>query len=213
LRYRAFVCRACALAINIVLGKWVLGKWVAAAFAVRDRAGMKSLTLHPDCNAGPITSVSAEIAATDGGCRARFRFDGDITAIKVPTAAHGERTDNLWKTTCFEIFWQPRSGNGGDTYYREFNLSPSSLWACYDFDAFRAAMRDAPVEAISISCLHNDQSLTLEADIASALPTPADVALNAIVEDKDGNIQFWALAFADGKAEFHSEVCRQIRLV
>ena len=42
--------------------------------------------------------------------------------------------------------------------------------------------------------------------------TPADVALNAVVEDVDGNIQFWALAFADGKPEFHSEVCRAMKL-
>ena len=169
---------------------------------------MHSLILHPDCAEGPIRSVSAQIEPTADGCRARFRFDGDVTAIKIPVSTASERTDNLWQTTCFEIFWQPR----GDTYYREFNLSPSSRWACYDFDSFREGMRDAPVEAISISSSHNDGELVLEANIASKLPLSADVALNAVVEDKDGNIQFWALAFEDGKAEFHSTVCRAIAL-
>ena len=171
-------------------------------------ANMRSLILHPECEAGPIQSVSAEIVGTKDGCRARFRFGGDISAIRVPEPAAGERTDNLWQTTCFEIFWQPR----GDAYYREFNLSPSSRWACYDFDSFREGMRDAPVETMGISCTHDDQVLELEAEIASSLPVPADVALNAVVEDKQGNIQFWALAFPDGKAEFHSEVCRAIHL-
>ncbi len=116
--------------------------------------------------------------------------------------------DNLWQTTCFEIFWQPEGG----AYYREFNLSPSSRWACYDFDDFRLNSRDAPVSDIAIACSFTDDELVLTASIGSQLPLPASAALNAVVEDLDGNIQFWALAFPDGKPEFHSEVCRQLVL-
>lgn len=169
---------------------------------------MHQLVLHPDCAAGPITAVSALIEATDSGCRARFRLCGDISLIKVPLHAPAERTDFLWKTTCFEIFWQP----DGDTWYREFNLSPSSRWACYDFDDFRLNVRDGPVDAIAIATAYTADELVLEASIASDLALPAQVALNAIVEDLDGNIQFWALAFAPGKAEFHDRQCRALRL-
>ncbi|ABC63276.1 hypothetical protein [Erythrobacter litoralis] len=169
---------------------------------------MHELVLHPDCVAGPIKRVSAAIQPTPDGCRAKFRLDGDIGQIKVPVHAASERMDNLWKTTCFEIFWQPHGGSS----YREFNLSPSSRWAAYDFDGFRENSRDAPVPAIAIACAAHDAKLELEAGIASALPLPADVALNAIVEDVDGNIEFWALAFADGKPEFHSDICRALTL-
>lgn len=169
---------------------------------------MQKLVLHPSCRPGPITSVTAAIHPAPRGCRAKFAFSGEISRIKVPILAPSERMDNLWKTTCFEIFWQPHGGS----YYREFNLSPSSRWACYDFDDFRLNSRDAPVEAISISSSHDDAMLELEAEIASALPLPADVALNAIVENMDGNIQFWALAFEQGKPEFHSAVCRALTL-
>ena len=185
------------------------GKWVAAPFLVRDRVTMHSLVLHPDCAAGPIAAVSADIESTVDGCRARFRIQGGIARIKIPGHAASERMDNLWKTTCFEIFWQPLDG----TYYREFNLSPSSRWACYDFDDFRLNRRDAPVEAIAISSSHNESELALEAEIASDLPQPAGVALNAIVEDMDGNIQFWALAFPAGKPEFHHVDCRALVLM
>lgn len=201
--------------------KFAVGKWpctavlfvkrsngLARAFCCANTHLMQTLILHPDCAAGPITNVQAEIEATKQGCKARFRFDGDISQIKVPMHAASERMDFLWKTTCFEIFWQPEGGQ----YYREFNLSPSSRWACYDFDDFRLNSRDAAVEAIAIACSHDGTSLQLEASIASELPLPAAVALNAIVEDNDGDIQFWALAFEDGKAEFHSEVCRAITL-
>lgn len=170
---------------------------------------MKPLMLHNTCDLGPIRCVTAQVSATDVGCEARFRLEGDVDRIKVPEAAPSIRTDDLWKTTCFEIFWQPIGG----TSYREFNLSPSGRWAAYDFDSFREGMRDAPVDAISLSVANASVdgagALELSANIACELPSPAQVALNAIVEHRDGALQFWALAFAPGKAEFHSEACRQ----
>ena len=169
---------------------------------------MHSLVLHPDCASGPFTSVTADLVPTPLGCLAEFRLHGDISAIKGPMQAVPVREDFLWKTTCFEIFWQPDGGS----WYREFNLSPSSKWACYDFDDFRLNSRDGPVEAIAVACAHNEAELVLRASISAELPDPAQVALNGIVEDLDGNIQFWALAFQEGKAEFHSEVCRQLRV-
>ncbi|MEP1420285.1 MAG: hypothetical protein ABJK59_00760 [Erythrobacter sp.] len=170
---------------------------------------MKPLMLHSSCDLGPIRSVTADVKDTDVGCEARFKLEGGVDQIKLPEAAPSIRTDDLWKTTCFEIFWQPIGG----AYYREFNLSPSGRWAAYDFDAFREGMRDAPVDAISLSVAQNSSDgvgeLELVASIASELPTPAQIAINAIVEHEDGALQFWALAFGPGKAEFHSEACRQ----
>ncbi|MFM7404368.1 MAG: hypothetical protein ACKO1N_09850 [Erythrobacter sp.] len=167
---------------------------------------MHPLMLHVACDLGPIRAVTASITATPHGCDAEFRLDGDCSAITVPPSAMPERMDNLWKTTCFEIFWQPLGGTG----YREFNLSPSGRWAAYDFDSFREGMRDAPVEAIAIACSQDEAGLILKASIAADLPDPAQVALNAIVEHPDGSLQFWALAFSPGKPEFHSEACRAV---
>ena len=169
---------------------------------------MEQLILHPSCKPGPMSRISAAIQPTPDGCRARFLMEGDVGRIKMPTHSHSQRQDNLWKTTCFEIFWQPEGG----TYYREFNLSPSSMWAAYDFDDFRLNGRDAPVGAIAIACGKHDAKLDLEVSIASELPTPASVALNAVVEDLAGNIQYWALAFPEGQPDFHSKVCRTKKL-
>lgn len=166
---------------------------------------MKPLMLHNTCDLGPIRSVTAEVEATEVGCEARFMLEGAVDRIILPEPAPSVRTDNLWKTTCFEIFWQPI----GAPSYREFNLSPSGRWAAYDFDSFREGMRDAPVDAISLSVAQEEGGLVLKASIACELPTPAQVALNAIVEHQDGALQFWALAFPPGKPEFHSEACRQ----
>jgi hypothetical protein len=162
--------------------------------------------LHRTCDLGPVRSITADITATPQGCEAEFRIDGMVSEIVVPPMAQSERMDHLWQTTCFEIFWQPIGG----TYYREFNLSPSGRWAAYDFDAFREGMRDAPVNAIALACSQNTEGLVVRASIAADLASPAQVALNAIVEHPDGSKQFWALAFPPGQPEFHSEACRQL---
>jgi hypothetical protein len=165
---------------------------------------MKPLILHPQSAAGSIVRIDAEIEATPTGCRARFGAEGDVARIKIPTPqADRGRFDDLWRTTCFEIFWQPAGG----TYYREFNLSPSTRWACYDFDDFREGMRNAPAK-VEIDVEVTADMLRLEAVIESDLPVSASVALNAIIEDADGVNRFWALAFQDGAPEFHSEICR-----
>jgi hypothetical protein len=167
---------------------------------------MHPLMLHVACDLGPVRAVTASISATAQGCEAEFVLDGHMPGIVLPAAAAPERRDNLWQTTCFEIFWQPL----GAKAYREFNLSPSGQWAAYDFDSFREGMRDAPVEAIAIACSQDEAGLVLRASIAADLPDPAQVALNAVVELTDGTKQCWALAFPPGKPEFHSEANRAL---
>lgn len=165
---------------------------------------MKPLILHPNCAAGSIVEINAEIEPTPTGCRALFVASGIVGQIKIPEhRSDRSRHDDLWRTTCLEIFWQPAAG----TFYREFNLSPSTRWACYDFDDFRAGMRDAPAK-VEIDVTVTSETLRLEAHIESDLPAPAAVALNAIIEDVDGVNRFWALAFDDGAPEFHSSACR-----
>ncbi len=167
---------------------------------------MHPLMLHVTCDLGPVRAVTASIVPTPQGCEAEFRLDGPVEHVALPPVATQARRDNLWQTTCCEIFWQPL----GETSYREFNLSPSGQWAAYDFDSFREGMRDAAVEAVVIACSQDDAGMTLKASIAADLPGPAQVALNAIVENKNGSKQYWALAFPPGKPEFHSEANRAL---
>ena len=167
---------------------------------------MNQLGLHPHCAPGSVVAIEAAIAPIPGGCRAVFVARGDIGRIAMPTVDQPGRCNNLWKTTCFEIFW---SHDG--TSYREINLSPSTRWACYEFDSFREGIRDAPAE-VEISVAVSETELRLEAEIISDLPLPATVALNAIIADDDGVNRFWALAFQPGAPEFHTEACRALRL-
>lgn len=169
---------------------------------------MHQLILHPDCAPGPVTSLRATFEPTAGGGRAQFSVEGDIARVRVPQHAISDRTDFLWQTTCFEVFWQPLGG----TFYREFNFAPSSRWASYDFDDVRQNGRNGPVDAIAIACSRSDHELVLEAAVTTPLLLPARVALNAVIEDIEGNIQYWALAFPAGRPDFHAEICRAVTL-
>lgn len=167
---------------------------------------MQPLMLHRECDAGPIRAVTATVRSTAGGCVAVFRLDGDIQGIVLPPQRPSVRTDDLWKTTCFEVFWQAI----GESRYREFNLSASGQWAAYDFAEYRDKTGEVPIDAISLACSYNDRELILKASITADLPAPAQVSLSVVIENANGALQYWAMAFPPGKPDFHSEACRQI---
>jgi hypothetical protein len=167
---------------------------------------MTLLVRHPDTPPGAIRNVDAELVRTADGVIATFRAIGDIAQLIVPDPKPGGRTDNLWKTTCFEVFV-----GGEGAAYREYNLSPSSQWACYAFDRSRDGMRDAPAE-VAIETSKDSKSLLLIARIKSDIPNPARIGLSAVIEEADGAIRYWAVAFASGKPDFHAEAARALLL-
>jgi len=166
--------------------------------------------LHRSCDLGPIRAVTARIDATATGFEAEFRLDGTLEGIVLPPSGPSIRADGLWKSTCFEIFWQ----GIGEEGYREFNFAPSGKWAAYGFDSYREGMREAAVNAIAVSCSHasarGSGEMVLRANVAADLASPAQVGLSAVIEHRGGGLQYWALAFAPGPPDFHSEACRQL---
>ncbi len=67
------------------------------------------------------------LSVGDAWVRLRWRIDG-VEKLVVPRFAGKGRADNLWETTCFELFLK---SPGGDAYC-EINLSPSERWAAYE---------------------------------------------------------------------------------
>jgi hypothetical protein len=165
-----------------------------------------SLYRHPDTPPGAIQSIDAELERTEGGAVATFHVLGDASKLVLPPTAAAERTDELWRTTCFELFVE--QGDGG---YREFNLSPSGAWAAYDFDDYREGMREAPAD-VALSFSNEGNRLTMIAVIDSEFPDFARVGLSAVVEEADGAIRYWATSFPPGKPDFHHEAVRSLIL-
>jgi hypothetical protein len=122
----------------------------------------------------------------------------------LPAPAAPVHTDGLWKTTCFEAFL---AGDGPD--YLEINLSPSSAWAAYLFDAPRTGMRPAPLPRPKMRVHKDEDELTLEAVIdlsgiaVLAKPPLWRVGLTAVVEETGGALSYWALAHPAPAPDFH----------
>jgi hypothetical protein len=174
---------------------------------VRDaKGGGVALVAHPDTPARAVKGVACTFVWRQPG---EWTFDFVVNAppgaLRLPAPAPPDRTDGLWHHTCFEVFLR----DPADGAYLEFNLSPSGQWAAYQFEGYRAGMRELDVPRPSI--------------IGSAVPTNVPVfsliatfehaslwrgltvraAVSAVIEEADGTKSYWALAHPPGKPDFH----------
>ena len=165
---------------------------------------MPSLYCHPDAPAGAIQSIDAELERMAGGAVAIFRVRGDVAKLVIPASAGPGRADDLWRTTCFELFV---SGQGAS--YREFNFSPSGQWAAYEFDDYRSGMRNIDAR-FETELYQENNELQFSIEIRTEFTNPAQVGLTSVIEETDGVLRYWSTAFAPGKPDFHAAAVRSL---
>ena len=157
---------------------------------------MAILTPHPDTIDPPGVRIEVEVERDGRSLWLRFVVEGDVDGVVWPADATGERTDDLWRRTCFEAFVAAEGG------YVEYNMSPSGQWASYRFDGPRAGMRPATEEATVLGLDGGSDMVALEGRIE--LPHGArQLALSAVIETVDGALSYWALAHPSAKPDFH----------
>jgi hypothetical protein len=157
------------------------------------------LKLHPDCRCRAVAAIAAELTRpTPDQLRLSFLVSGAIDAIKLAPPAAPERVDELWKTTCFEAFVGEPGGS-----YTEFNFSPSTQWAAYHFQSYRAALQNAPVAAAPRIEVRLDKARLELRTLATVAAQAKRLALSAVIEETDGAKSYWALAHPPGKPDFH----------
>ena len=118
------------------------------------------------------------------------------------------RADDLWQTTCFEVFLRAEGEEG----YREWNFAPSGKWAAYDFTGYRDGRTDADVREPYVRLEDNLTWFTLGATIGVETGRGWSLGLSAILEEQDGTKSYWALAHEPGKPDFHAPGCFAARL-
>lgn len=167
---------------------------------------MTLLSSHPANPPLVVSQVEAKIIGRDANwLRVRWRIEGSQELVVPPFAGKG-RADGLWQTTCFELFLKPKGG----APYVELNLSPSERWNAYDFDSYRAGMRERPFPR-EPECTMRQGSRFAIFDAAipvAGLPNhDCAMGLAAILEEEGGVKSYWALAHPEGKPDFHSAAC------
>lgn len=127
-----------------------------------------------------------------------------VDSLVVPAFAGRGRGEELWRTTCGELFLKDREGPG----YREFNFSPSERWAAYGFSGYREGMADIDIPAPGVSGQGGQHLFVLTALLDAAILGDSRLAgLSAVIEEKDGTKSYWALAHPAGKPDFHDPAC------
>ena len=160
-----------------------------------------ALTPHPDFPADAIAAIEVEIVrAGPERLELVYRAQGRIGDLLVPASADAARTDGLWASTCFELFANRADGQA----YCEFNFAPSSQWAAYAFDGYRAGMRELALETPLIETSATGDVFEFHVAVeASVLRAGALAALTAVIEETSGAKSYWSMRHAVGKPDFH----------
>jgi len=160
---------------------------------------------HPQTPSKAVTGISGTLMLQSAGrWNLGFTLEGSVAQLALPEPEAPQRKDELWKTTCFELFVRDPATEA----YLEFNLSPSGNWAAYAFDGYREGMCELDVAAIRITTTDPRQfalglrahlcglgmaeevvDAMLAADEIALDPPPADrFVLSGLLED--GGLEF-----------------------
>jgi hypothetical protein len=159
------------------------------------------LVPHPDTPPNAVEAVRVEVRGGKDDLLLTFIVHGN-EHVALPDWVTSGRADGLWNTTCCEMFL---AAAGSDAYF-EFNYSPSTRWAAYRFDAYRAGGRDLPLALdphVDRGDDTSDYLVEIEQDLSDLPSGPFEMGLTAVIEETDGTKSYWALAHAPGPPDFH----------
>lgn len=133
-----------------------------------------------------------------------YQLYGDLANIEIPPPANiPTRKNELWETTCFEMFL----GSENSPDYWEFNLSPAGHWNIYHFDDYRQGMEPLYVfESLPFAVKYQGDRLQLflEFDLDKILPQQQiKVSITTVIKFKTGEITYWALKHCGEQPDFH----------
>lgn len=171
---------------------------------------IRTLNAHPSSASSSAFFQIESLSRTDNiTLDVAYHIRGDIAKLVIPKQLkHPARTDNLWKSTCCEIFLR-RAGHL--TPYLEFNFAPSGQWAYYRFSGYRTEMERPDVNEHPIVITQiQAKIISLEVQVPwfiidAHLPgtQPLEAGISVILKEKDGAISYWAVEHPLEQPDFH----------
>jgi hypothetical protein len=149
--------------------------------------------------------MEGTIARRANALAIRYTLRGRLGEVVIPEpAAMPVRKRGLWEETCFELFLAIR----GTQRYWEFNLSPAGHWNAYRFASYREGMeeeRDFSSLPFRVERQSDSLSLRLELDLDKIARSDQvlEVAVSAVIKQRDGSITYWALTHTGSQPDFH----------
>lgn len=172
---------------------------------------MADLTCHPAHPPALVRSIETRVIGLDARwLRIRWRILG-AQKLVIPSFAGKGRANDMWQTTCFELFLQQPGSSG----YIEFNLSPSERWNAYDFSARREGMTERPMPREPECTMRKGSDIAVfdVAIPAAGLPEGQLYgALTAVIEEEGGMKSYWAMLHTADAPDFHDPACFTVPL-
>lgn len=162
------------------------------------------LRCHPSSPCPAIHAIKvAGQRLSDSLFSVSYELSGELDKIRIPPIADSIRRDELWRYTCAEMFVTIPDQ---EAYY-EFNFSPATQWAAYEFSLYRQGMRPAECEAPTIRVNQSAATMVLQVEVnvpkGLAVHAHWQVGLTMVIEDLHGQCSYWALSHADARPDFH----------
>ena len=167
-----------------------------------------SLSCHPDTPCAAVEHIFVDVRREGVALALTYRVFGDLDRVRLPEPISPVRADNLWQKTCFEAFVKPV----GSERYLEFNFDPARRWAIYGFDGYRKGQSEPNLPAPRIGVPVYGSSFIMSPTAYLEGIGAFDLALSAVIEEKDGTKSYWALAHPPGAPDFHHPDCFQLTL-
>ncbi|MFA7348638.1 MAG: DOMON-like domain-containing protein [Desulfurivibrionaceae bacterium] len=166
---------------------------------------MTTFSLHPFPGQDPGgVIIQGSIERTGQSLALSFLLQGNLRDLVLPPTAERQRCDNLWQSTCLEMFWAEE----GQKNYWELNLASSGAWNLYAFTDYRTGMRREERIAeplITMQATPDTFSLAAEVEIGDLRTRlPLRVGICAVLLHRDNRLSYWALAHPAERPDFHT---------
>ncbi len=166
-----------------------------------------SLVQHPQSQSpAGITNVEVHCDWHADGISLHYRIS-PVAELRIPAPRPAVQVDGLWRHTCMEAFLAARDSEG----YHEYNFSPSGEWARYCFSAER--VRDLETEHLAQPWRPRIDSHTMGGRLHLSVRVPISdfpistegwwLGVNSVLEDRHGNLTYWALTHPCQAPDFH----------
>ncbi len=152
-------------------------------------------------------TLGGVLARLPGLLSIEYLLNGELSHILWPTPAdqNFSRRHELWRQTCFEIFF----GIPGDLAYWEVNLSPNGCWNLYHFISYRQGMQEeVAVDRLTSQVGREDRGfhLSCHIDVHDLVPDyrKLEVGIAAVALDTRGTATYWAIDHLANIPDFHN---------
>jgi len=154
----------------------------------------------------PAVTITGRISFQRNLLSLHYALAGNIQDVLLsPVSRNPSRTNELWKSTCFEFFLAIKDQPG----YWEFNMSPSGDWNAYRMDTYRRIgfREETGISQLPFECKEETGKFLLNASVdLTPIIRPVEelqMGITAVIQTKAGNETYWALAHPASQPDFH----------